>query len=262
MTEPLENLSLKIELPLATITLNRPSKMNALNRATLAELEGVLHHLREVEGLRAIVLTGAGEKAFAAGADIQELAALDAVAAHALSQRGNEVFQALANMPVPVIAALNGVALGGGLELALACTLRLAAEHARLGQPEVKLGLIPGYGGTQRLARLIGSGPALEIILSGEPISATEALRLGLVNRVLPAADLLPAAEALARRIAANAPLAVSFCLEAVREGLNASLEQGLALEASLFGLVCSTADMKEGTRAFLEKRAAHFEGK
>ncbi|MGH9518929.1 MAG: enoyl-CoA hydratase/isomerase family protein [Terriglobales bacterium] len=262
MIEPLENLRLKVELPLATITLNRPSKKNALNRATLAELEAVLHHLRGLEGVRALILTGAGEKAFAAGADIQELASLDAVAAHALSQRGNAIFQLLADMPIPVIAALNGVALGGGLELALACTIRLAAEHARLGQPEVKLGLIPGYGGTQRLARLIGSGPALEIILSGEPVSAAEALRVGLVNRVLPAVELLPAAETLARRIAANAPLAVSFCLEAVRQGLNASLEQGLALEASLFGLVCSTTDMKEGTRAFLEKRAAQFEGK
>lgn len=262
MTEPLENLILSIELPLAIVTLNRPAKMNALNRATLTDLVAAFAHLRGLVGLRAIILTGAGDKAFAAGADIAELATLDAVAGHALSQRGNEVFQAIAEFPIPIIAALNGMALGGGLELAMACTLRLAAEHAKLGQPEVKLGLIPGYGGTQRLARLIGSGPALELILAGDPISATEALRVGLVNHVLPAAELLPAAEALARRIAANAPLAVSFCLEAVRQGLDMSLAQGLAHEASLFGLVCSTGDMKEGTRAFLDKRPARFEGK
>lgn len=262
MTEPLENLTLEVGLPLATVTLNRPAKMNALNRATLVELAQVFTHLRTVAGLRVIILTGAGDKAFAAGADIAELATLDAVSGHALSQQGNQVFQTIAEFPLPVIAALNGMALGGGLELAMACTLRLAAEHAKLGQPEVKLGLIPGYGGTQRLARLVGSGPALELILGGDPIAAGEALRLGLINHVVPAGELMPAAEALARRIAANAPLAVSFCLEAVRQGADMSLDQGLALEASLFGLVCSTADMKEGTRAFLEKRAARFEGK
>lgn len=256
------NLELSLALPLATLRLNRPAKLNALNAATLAELGQALEFLRGLDGLRAVILTGAGEKAFAAGADIAELAALDAAAGRETSRRGNAVLRALETFPVPVIAAINGFALGGGLELALACAIRLAAEHAKLGQPEVKLGLIPGYGGTQRLARLVGRGAALEMILAGDPITASEALRVGLVNRVVPAAELLPAAEALAQRIAANAPLAVGFCLEAVRQGGDMDIESGLALEAALFGLSCSTADMKEGTRAFLEKRAPRFEGK
>jgi enoyl-CoA hydratase len=260
---PPELRSLRLELapPLARLTLARPDKLNALDRATLAELDAALDFLRDAAGVRAIVLTGSGEKAFAAGADIGEIAALSAVEAHAFSQAGNALFRKLERFPIPVIAAVNGFALGGGCELALACTLRLAAEHAKLGQPEVKLGLIPGYGGTQRLARLIGTGPALQLLLTGEPIGAAEALRVGLVNQVVPAAALAGAADALALKIAANAPLAVRYCLEAVRGGMEACLETGLALEAGLFALSCATQDMREGTRAFLEKRAPQFKG-
>ncbi|MGH9482142.1 MAG: enoyl-CoA hydratase-related protein [Terriglobales bacterium] len=262
MSEAFQNIRVETEGAIARVTLNRPEKLNALNLATLAELDAAFDQMRQQAGLRVVVLTGAGEKAFAAGADIAELAGLGAVAARGFSQRGNELLHRIERFPLPVIAALNGLALGGGLELAMACTLRVAAEHAKLGQPEVKLGLIPGYGGTQRLARLIGPGPALQMILSGEPIAAPEALRLGLVNQVAPGAELAAAATALAERIAANAPLAVQFALQAVREGSEMSLEQGLALEASLFALSCATEDMKEGTRAFLEKRAPRFKGR
>lgn len=251
-----------LELPLARVTIDRAAKLNALNLATLAELRLAFDHLRQVQGLRVVILTGAGEKAFVAGADIAEIGALDAVAAREFSQRGNQLFLDIERFPLPVIAAVNGFALGGGLELAMACTLRIAGENAKLGQPEVKLGLIPGYGGTQRLARLIGAGPALELILAGDPIPAAEAHRLGLVNRVVPQAGLSAAADELAVKIAANAPLAVQFCLQAVRLGADMSLEQGLALESSLFALSCATEDMKEGTRAFLEKRAPRFEGR
>jgi len=260
--DTLQTLKLELAPPLARIVLHRPEKLNALNLALLAELDQVFEHLGAHRDVRAVILTGSGEKAFAAGADIQELAGLDALQARQFSQRGNALFRRIERFPRPVIAALNGFALGGGMELALACTLRLAADHAKLGQPEVKLGLIPGYGGTQRLARLIGPGPALQLILTGEPIVAAEALRLGLVNQVVPGAELTAAAEALASKIAANAPLAVEFCLQAVREGMEMSLDQGLALETNLFALSCATADMKEGTRAFLEKRAPRFEGK
>ncbi|HUX68699.1 MAG TPA: enoyl-CoA hydratase-related protein [Terriglobales bacterium] len=260
--DTLQTLKLELAPPVVRVVLHRPDKLNALNLALLAELGQVFDHLAAQPAVRVVILTGAGEKAFAAGADIPEIAALDPVQARHFSQRGNALFRRIERFPRPVIAAINGFALGGGLELALACSLRLAADHAKLGQPEVKLGLIPGYGATQRLARLIGPGPALQLILSGEPIPAPEALRLGLVNQVVPAAELASAAEALAARIAANAPLAVEFCLQAVREGLDMTLEQGLALEANLFALSCTTADMKEGTRAFLEKRAPRFEGK
>lgn len=255
-------IQLELQPPLARVTLNRPEKFNALNGALLAELRQAFEHLRAVGGLRCIVLTGAGAKAFAAGADIEEIGSLDAVAAHAFSQAGNDLFRQIETFPIPVLCAINGFALGGGLELAMACALRYASENAKLGQPEVKLGLIPGYGGTQRLARAVGAGPALEMILAGDPIPAVEALRIGLVNRVLPQAELLPAMEDLGRKIAANAPLAVQYALHAVRQGAEMGVEQGLALEASLFALSCATADMKEGTRAFLEKRAAKFEGR
>jgi len=259
---PLENVTLTTEWPLARVTINRPAKLNALNRATLDELSRVFEHLRGAAELRAVILTGAGGKAFAAGADISEIAALDALAARRFSQAGNDLFRAIELFPVPVLCAVNRFALGGGCELAMACTLRIASDNAWLGQPEVKLGLIPGYGGTQRLARLIGRGPALEILLAGDPVNAAEALRLGLVNHVVPPPDLLPTAEALARKIAANAPRAVEFCLEAVRRGLDMSIEEGLAFEANLFALSCSTQDMKEGTCAFLEKRAPQFHGR
>ncbi len=249
--------------PVARVTLARPEKLNALDQATLLELDRVFEHLRGqvAAGLRAVIVTGAGERAFAAGADIAELAGLDAAAALEASRRGNRVFSKIAAFPVPVIAALNGFALGGGLELALACTLRIAAEHAKLGQPEVRLGLIPGYGGTQRLPRLIGRGPALQMLLSGEPVDAATALRLGLVNQVVPAEGLMAAAEACAATIAANGPLAVQYCLEAVRAGAEGGLSQGLELESRLFGMSFATEDMKEGTRAFLEKRKPEFRG-
>lgn len=258
----LENVRLEIAPPLARITVHRPEKLNALNRATLADLKRAFDACRAEAGLRAIILTGAGEKAFVAGADISEIAGLSITEARAFSQAGNALFREIEMFPVPVLAAINGFALGGGLELAMACTLRMASDNARLGQPEVKLGVIPGYGGTQRLARLIGSGPALQILLSGDPIPAAEAHRLGLVNSVHPQAELLPAVEALANKIAANAPLAVQYCLQAVRAGVEMSLEEGLAFEANLFALACASEDMKEGTRAFLEKRAAQFHGR
>ncbi|MGH9486613.1 MAG: enoyl-CoA hydratase-related protein [Terriglobales bacterium] len=258
----LDHVRLELAAPLARITVHRPEKLNALNRAALADLRRAFDHCRSEASLRAIVLTGAGEKAFVAGADIAELASLDAAAARSFSQAGNELFRRIETFPLPVLAAINGFALGGGLELALACSLRFASENARLGQPEVKLGLIPGYGGTQRLPRLIGSGPALQMLLSGEPITAPEALRLGLVNAVFPPADLLPAIEALAHKIAAHAPLAVRYCLQAVRAGADTNLDAALELEASLFGLCCASDDVQEGTRAFVEKRAPVFHGR
>ena len=256
------NVKLEIKPPLARITIDRPEKMNALNLATIAELEQAFATVAAEAAVRAVVVTGAGEKAFVAGADIGELAALDPIAGREYGRRGQALFRAIELSPKPVIAAINGHALGGGLELALACSFRIAAEHAKLGQPEVKLGLIPGYGGTQRLPRLIGAGRALEMLLTGEPITAPAALACGLVNAVVPAAELLSRAETLAAKAAANAPLAVRLCLEAVRRGLEMNLEEGLYLESSLFALCCGSADMKEGTRAFVEKRAARFEGR
>lgn len=256
------NVKLEIKPPLAGITIDRPEKMNALNLATIAELEQAFATVAAEAAVRAVVVTGAGEKAFVAGADIGELAALDPIAGREYGRRGQALFRAIELSPKPVIAAINGHALGGGLELALACSFRIAAEHAKLGQPEVKLGLIPGYGGTQRLPRLIGAGRALEMLLTGEPITAPAALACGLVNAIVPAAELLSRAETLAAKAAANAPLAVRLCLEAVRRGLEMNLEEGLYLESSLFALCCGSADMKEGTRAFVEKRAARFEGR
>lgn len=256
------NVKLEIKPPLARITIDRPEKMNALNLATIAELEQAFATVAAEAAVRAAVVTGAGEKAFVAGADIGELAALDPIAGREYGRRGQALFRAIELSPKPVIAAINGHALGGGLELALACSFRIAAEHAKLGQPEVKLGLIPGYGGTQRLPRLIGAGRALEMLLTGEPITAPAALACGLVNAIVPAAELLSRAETLAAKAAANAPLAVRLCLEAVRRGLEMNLEEGLYLESSLFALCCGSADMKEGTRAFVEKRAARFEGR
>jgi enoyl-CoA hydratase len=258
----MENLRVESDGVIARVTLDRPAKLNALNLATLAELQRTFAELRGVPELRVVILTGAGEKAFAAGADVSELAALDAVRGREVSHAGNEVFLDIERFPHPVIAAINGFALGGGLELAMACTIRIASDNAKLGQPEVKLGLTPGYGGTQRLARLIGQGRALELILSGDPVSAQEAYRLGLVNRVVAPAELAAAATELATKIAANAPLAVTYCLEAVRRGAEMSLDEGLALEASLFALSCATEDMKEGTGAFLAKRPAVFKGR
>ena len=257
-----ENILLDVQDGIARITLNRPAKRNALNYQTLEEIFRCFDSLLSREDVQTAVLTGAGDKAFAAGADINELALLDAVEAHKRSKRGNEILQFIENLGKPVIAAVNGDALGGGCELAMACNLRIASENARFGQPEVKLGVIPGYGGTQRLPRLVGKSKALEMLLTGEWIRAEEALRVGLVSQVVPLEQLLPAAESLARKIMANGPVAVCMVLEAVNRGLEMPLDQGVALESGLFGKDFATEDMKEGMRAFFEKRPAKFRGK
>jgi enoyl-CoA hydratase len=247
---------------IAYVTVNRPKVLNALNMAVMEELRSVFHDLKNEATIRVVILTGQGEKAFVAGADIAELATYDPVAAKQFTQRGQSVLNLIENLGKPVIACINGFALGGGCEIALACTLRLASENAKLGQPEVKLGLMPGYGGTQRLPRLVGKGIAMQMVLSGEMISAQEALRIGLVNEVTAPADLIPRAEAIAQKIIANAPLAVQYAIEAVHRGMEMPLAEGLFLEAALFALCCSTEDKKEGTTAFLEKRQAQFKGK
>ena len=257
-----ENILFEKKNAIGYVTVNRPKALNALNVATMEELRAAFIEIRDDAGLRAAILTGAGEKAFVAGADINELARQDAVQGKAFAHRGQSVFDLIENLGKPVIACINGFALGGGCELALACTMRLASENAKLGQPEVKLGIIPGYGGSQRLPRLVGKGIAMQLILSGEMISAQEALRVGLVNEVTAPADLIPRAEAIAQKIIANAPLAIQYAIEAVNKGMEMTLAEGLFLEAALFGVCCSTEDKKEGTTAFLEKRAAQFKGK
>jgi enoyl-CoA hydratase len=257
-----QNVRFEKKNQIAYITIDRPKVLNALNMATMQELQIAFSAVRDHTDVRVVILTGAGEKAFVAGADIGELAEHSPVSAKEYTHRGQAVIDAVENLGKPVIACINGFALGGGCELALACTMRLASENAKLGQPEVKLGLIPGYGGTQRLPRLVGKGPALQLLLTGEMISAQEAHRIGLVNEVLPAAELIPRAEAIAAKIIANAPLAVQYCIEAVNHGHDLTLAEGLFLEATLFGVCCSTEDKNEGTRAFLEKRPAQFKGK
>ena len=247
--------------PIATVTLNRPTVLNALNAQLFNDLEHVFTLLAKDPAVRVILLTGAGEKAFAAGADITGLATTNAATGEALALRGQSVFALIERCGKPVIACINGFALGGGCELALACTLRLASERARLGQPEVKLGLLPGYGGTQRLPRLVGPSAALKLLITAEIIPAAEALRIGLVDEVLPPADLLPRARALALVIAAQAPLAVAACISAVREGVALPLDEALALEAHHFGALSDTRDKAEGVAAFLEKRSATFTG-
>lgn len=244
----------------ANVTLNRPEKLNALNQKVFQELSDCFAAIEHDEAVRAVIITGAGERAFAAGADLKEFSKLDAIAGEAASRRGQEVFNRIENLRKPVIAAVRGYALGGGCELALACTLRVAAESAVFGQPEVKVGLIPGYGGSQRLPRLVGKGRALEMILTGEPVAAQEAFRIGLVNSVVPDSDLMSAAERLARKIMLQAPVAVGLVLEAVQRGMEAA--NGEMLETALFGLCCATQDMKEGVQAFLEKRPPRFAGK
>ena len=256
------NLHLDKKNQVAYITIDRPKVLNALSMAVMDELRQVFQAVKDDDGVRVVILTGAGEKAFVAGADISELAQQSPVSAKEYTHRGQAVIDTIENLGKPVIACINGFALGGGCELALACTLRLASEHAKLGQPEVKLGLIPGYGGTQRLSRLVGKGVALQLVLTGEMISAAEALRIGLVNEVVPAAELIPRAEAIAAKIIANAPLAVQYAMEAVNHGLDMSLADGLFLEATLFAVCCATEDKNEGTRAFLEKRQAQFKGR
>jgi enoyl-CoA hydratase len=246
----------------ATITVNRPDRLNALNAATMDELRSALLEVRHDDGVRAVIITGTGEKAFVAGADIAELSQQSPLGAKMTAQRGQHVFDLVETLGKPVIAAINGYALGGGCELAMACTLRVATDTARLGQPEINLGLIPGYGGTQRLSRLVGRGRALELLLRGHQIDAAEAYRIGLVDRVVSRAELMPTALALAVELAGKAPVAARAILEAVHKGLQMPFAEGQAYEATLFGLVSTTEDMQEGTRAFLEKRTPAFKGR
>jgi len=246
----------------ATVTINRPKVLNALNTETLDELRHAVLDLQQDEGVRVVIVTGAGEKAFVAGADINELAVQTPTGGRDHALTGQHVFDLIENMGKPVIAAINGYALGGGCELAMACTLRFAADSAKLGQPEVALGLIPGYAGTQRLSRLVGKGKAMELILTGASIAADEALRIGLVNRVVPAAGLMAEARKLAAQLAAQAPIAMRYIINAVNKGVEMPFAEACQYEATLFGLVASTDDMKEGTAAFLEKRKAAFKGR
>jgi enoyl-CoA hydratase len=244
------------------VTINRPKVLNALNSQTVAELHRVMRDARDDVAIRAVVVTGAGEKAFVAGADINELAILSPAQGQQHARAGQAVFDLIEQLGKPVVAAINGFALGGGCELAMACTVRIAAETARMGQPEINLGIIPGYAGSQRLPRLVGKGRAFEILLTGDMISAARAYEIGLVNRVVPPADLQVEAKKMASALASKAPVAVRYILQAVNHGLEMPLADAQFLEASLFGLVASTEDMREGTRAFLEKRPGVWQGK
>jgi enoyl-CoA hydratase len=257
-----ENILYEKKDGIAYITFNRPKVLNALNRKTVEELRDALLDARGDDAVRVVILTGAREKSFVAGADISELAVQTPVQGKEFSLFGQSVFHLLETMGKPSICAINGFALGGGCELALSCTIRIASKTAKLGQPEVKLGILPGYGGTQRLARLCGKGVAHELCLTGEMVTAEEAQRIGLVNRIYEPAELIPAAEAMARKIIANGPIAVKYTMEAIERGVEMPLEEGLFLEATLFGVACATEDMREGTKAFLEKRPAQFKGK
>jgi enoyl-CoA hydratase/carnithine racemase len=248
--------------PIVYVTLNRPKVLNALSQGAWEDLRTAFEQARDDAAVLGVILTGAGDKAFIAGEDISELAHATPVDAEKSSRSGQAVLELVENLGKPVIAAVNGFALGGGCETAMACTIRIAAEHARFGQPEVKLGIPPGAGGTQRLPRLVGKGRALQIILSGEMISAQEAYRIGLVNEVVPAGELIARCEAILKQFLANAPLAVRFALEAVNKGMETSLSAGLLLEASVFAICAGTDDKREGTAAFLEKRAARFQGR
>jgi enoyl-CoA hydratase/carnithine racemase len=257
-----ENIKFDKRGQIAYVTISRPKVLNALNMATMRELHTAFTFVKDDADIRVAILTGEGEKAFIAGADINELATQGATQGKEYASRGQAVLDLIEDCGKPVIACVNGFALGGGCEVAMACTMRLASENAKLGQPEVKLGIIPGYGGTQRLPRLVGKGLAQQILLTGEVISAQEALRIGLVNEVVPLAELIGRAEAIAAKIIANAPLAIQYVIEAVNKGMEMTLQEGLFLEASLFGVCCATEDKNEGTKAFLEKRAAQFKGK
>lgn len=258
----LENVLYEKKGAIAYVTLNRPKVLNALNQRTWEDLRSAFENARDDAEVRGIIVTGAGDKAFAAGADISELAQASAVDAQKSSSYGQEVLNLVENLGKPVVAAVNGFALGGGCETAMACSIRVASDNAKFGVPEVTLGLIPGCGGTQRLPRLVGKGRALQLILSGRMIGADEAYRIGLVNEVVPAAELITRAEAILKPILSNAPLSVKFALEAVNKGVETSLSEGLSLEASYFGLCAGTEDKKEGTQAFLEKRKAAFQGR
>lgn len=257
-----QNLLFEIRNHTALVTVNRPDKLNALNGQTIDELEDVFNSIKNNSEVFIVVITGSGEKAFVAGADIAELNKLTVISAKEFSEKGNKIFRAIETLDKPVIAAVNGFALGGGCELALACHIRIASENARFGQPEVNLGIIPGYGGTQRLARIVNSAIALEMILSGDMISAEEAFRIGLVNKVYPQTELLTNTLALADKIASKGQQAIRFALKAVKATDNISLTEGISYEASLFALVCGTEDFKEGTSAFLEKRKPAFKNK
>jgi len=259
---PLDNLLIDRDGAIVIVTINRPRVLNALNAPTLDELRRSILDIKTDDAIRAVVITGAGDKSFVAGADINELAVQSPSSDREHALTGQHVLDLVENLGKPVIAAINGYALGGGCELAMACTLRLAADTARLGQPEVNLGLLPGYAGTQRLARLVGKGRAMEMILTGSAISAVEAERIGLVNRVIPQADLLREARALANTLAAQAPIAMRYIINAINHGLEMPFAQACAYEATLFGLAAATDDMREGTRAFLEKRKPVFAGK
>jgi enoyl-CoA hydratase/carnithine racemase len=258
----LENVLYEKKGAIAYVTLNRPKVLNALSKATIAELKAAFEDARDDFAVRGIVLTGAGDKAFAAGADVSEIVNDTAVEAEENTRYGQAVTSLIENLGKPVIAAVNGYAVGGGCELAMACSIRLAAETAKFGQPEVKLGIMPGYGGSQRLPRLVGKGRALQIILSGDIISAQEAYRIGLVNEIVPSANLMARAEAILQQIISNAPVGVKFSIEAVNRGLETSLAEGLLIEASLFAICAATEDRKEGTSAFLAKRAPKFQGR
>jgi enoyl-CoA hydratase/carnithine racemase len=256
------NILLEKKSAIAYVTVNRPKVLNALSLATMEELGSAFQEIKDDPSIRVAILTGSGENAFVAGADIGELAKQDPVSGKKFSHRGQAVLDLIENLGKPVIACINGFALGGGCALALACTMRLASDNAKLGQPEVKLGILPGYGGTQRLPRLVGKGLAMRMILAGDMITAQEAYRIGLVNEVTAPAELIPRAEAIAAKIIANAPLAVQYAMEAVNKGMDMPLAEAQFLEASLFGLCCATEDKREGTEAFLEKRPAGFKGK
>jgi enoyl-CoA hydratase len=257
-----ENLLYDKKQHIAYITVNRPRVLNALNRSTMEELRRAFTGAKDDLEVRVVILTGAGEKSFVAGADLNELNKFTPIEGKESTHIGQSVLDLIENLGKPVIACVNGFALGGGCELAMACTMRLASENAKLGQPEVTLGLIPGYGGTQRLPRLVGKGLAMQLLLTGAMISAEEAYRIGLVNEVVPSAELIPRAEAIARKIIDNAPLAVQYAMEAVNHGMEMPLKEGLYLEATLFGMICGTEDKNEGTAAFLEKRRANFKGR
>ena len=259
---PFQNITLEVSERVATLTVNRPDKLNALNDLTITELGQAIEEIRTRDEVGGVILTGAGTKAFVAGADIAELSTQDPLEGRERARRGQYILRRIETSPKPVIAAVNGFALGGGCELAMACHIRIASETAKFGQPEVKLGIGPGYGGSQRLPRLVGRGRALELILTAEMIDAREAYRIGLVNAVVPPPDLLRVAGEMLRKILANGPIAVAMSIDAVVRGVELPLEDALLLEADQFGLLASTDDMREGMRAFLEKRAPRFSGR
>jgi enoyl-CoA hydratase len=257
-----KNIRFEKEGAIAIVTIDRPKVLNALNNEIISELHDCFDNIAVDNSILCVIITGGGEKAFVAGADIGELATLDILGGRALCDRGQGLMSKIENLPQPVIAAINGFALGGGCELAMACTIRLASENARLGQPEVNLGIIPGYGGTQRLSRLVGRGKAAQMILTGEFVTAAEAHRIGLVEEVYPQAELMAKAKEMAQKIASKGPLAVRYAKQAINLGLDVDLKSGCEHEASLFAAICGTDDKNEGTKAFLEKRKAEFKGK